>query len=192
MKYQDDDTEEYEEEEIETMLHKTKRNTNILRVLATTKHGRIIEKYATIESIYTPPSQFSGGYSKAMECIKMMALEAINTGFGTVGPQDYKWTNVVIDEETGDMMNLKKLLRHPKYTKTWTRAAANEYRRLSQRCGRNEDGSQRVEGTNACHWIRMSQELKGKTATYNRSVADIRPEKAEPNRVRFKAGGNIL
>ena len=60
-----------------------------------------------MESIYTPPSQFSGEYSKAMECINMIVLEAINTGFGTVGPQDYKWTNVVIDEETGDVMDLK-------------------------------------------------------------------------------------
>jgi len=30
VKYQDGDTEEYNEEEIGTMLHKTKRNTNIL------------------------------------------------------------------------------------------------------------------------------------------------------------------
>ena len=60
-----------------------------------------------METIYTPPSQFSGGYLKAIECVEIMALEAINTGFGTVGPQDYKWVNVVIDEEAGDVMNLK-------------------------------------------------------------------------------------
>ena len=72
------------------MLRPTKRNTNILRALAVTKHERIIEKYATMELIYTPPSQFSGGFLKTMECIKMMALEAINKGFETVGPQDYK------------------------------------------------------------------------------------------------------
>ena len=96
------------------MLHKTKRNTNILRALATTKHERIIEEYATMESIYIPPSQFPGGFSKAMECVEMMALAAINTGFGTVGPQDYKWANVVIDEETGDVMNLKKTVETSK------------------------------------------------------------------------------
>ena len=46
----------------------------------------------------------------------MMALEAVNTGFGTIRDQNYK-ANVVIDEETGDIMDLKKLLNHPKYTK---------------------------------------------------------------------------
>ena len=68
-------------------------------------------------------------------------------------------------------------MRHPKYTEAWIRAAANEYGRLFQGCGRNEDGSQRIEGTNACDWIKKSQVLEGKTASYNRSVADISPEK---------------
>ena len=70
-------------------------------------------------------------------------------------------------------------MRHPKYTETWTRAAANEYKRLFQGCGRNKDGSQRIEGTNTCHWIKRSQVPKVKSATYNQSVADIRPEKKE-------------
>ena len=87
-----------------------------MRALAATKHEQIIEEYATVESIYTPPPRFLGGFSKAMECVEMMALEAINKGFGKVGAQDYKWANVVIDEETGDVMDLKKLLKHPKYT----------------------------------------------------------------------------
>ena len=40
VKYQDGNTEEYEEKEIETMLRPTERNTNILRALAATKHDR--------------------------------------------------------------------------------------------------------------------------------------------------------
>ena len=100
------------------MLRPTKRNMNILRALAASKHERILEKYATMEAIYTPPSQYSGEFSKAMKCIQMMAVEAINKGFTTVGPKDYTWANVVIDEETGDVMNLKKLMRYPKYIET--------------------------------------------------------------------------
>ena len=102
------------------MLHKTKNNNNIMRALAATKHKQIIEEYATMELIYTPPSQFLGGFSKAMECVEMMVLEAVNKGFRTVEAQDYKWANIVIDEETGDVMDLKKLLKHPKYTEVWT------------------------------------------------------------------------
>ena len=87
---------------------------------------------------------------------------------------------------------MKKLLEHSKYTETWTRAAANKYRRLFQECGRNKDGSQCVAETNPCHWINKTQIPKGKTATYNRSVTNIRTEKADPNQVQFIAGGNIL
>ena len=74
-------------------------------------------------------------------------------------------------------------MKHPKYTEALTLAAANAYGRLFQGCGRNENGSQSVVGTNACHWIKKSQVQKGKIAIYNRSVADIRPERAEPNQV---------
>ena len=107
VKYQDGDNEEYTEDEIGTMLRPTERNTNNMRALAATKHEYIIETYAKMETIYTPPSQFSGGFSKAMECVEMMALEAVNTTFGTIGGQNYHYANAVIDEETGDVMNLK-------------------------------------------------------------------------------------
>ena len=151
MKYQDGDTEEYGEEKIGTMLHQTKKSKNIMRAQTVTKHEQIIEEYATIKSIYTPPSQLSGGFSKVMECVEMMALAAINKGFGGIGAQEYRWATAVIDEESGDVMNLKKLLKHPKYTEAWTLAAANEYGRLFQGCGRNKYGIQRAVGTNACH-----------------------------------------
>ena len=127
VKYQDGDNEEYTEEEIGTMLHKTKKNCSIMRALSASKHERIIEQYATMETVYTPPSQFSGGLSKAMECVEMMALEAITTTFGTIGGKNYHYANAVVDAETGDVMSLQKLLKHPKYMEVWTRAAANEY-----------------------------------------------------------------
>ena len=66
VKYRDGDTEEYNEEEIGTMLHKTTRNTNILQAMSATKHESIIEQYANMETTYTPPSQYSGGFLKAM------------------------------------------------------------------------------------------------------------------------------
>ena len=66
VKYQDSDNEEYSKEKIGVMLRPTERKTNILRVLAATKHERIIEKYATMVTIYTSLSKFSGGFSKAI------------------------------------------------------------------------------------------------------------------------------
>ena len=154
MKHQDANAKKHNEERIKIILHKTKKNTNTLLALAATKHKRIIKEYATMGTIYTPPSLFSGGFAKAIECIEMMALEVVNNGFSKVGAQDYKWANVFIDKVTGDILDLKELLNHPKYTETWTRAASNEYGRLFQGYGRKEYGTQHVERTNVCHWIR--------------------------------------
>ena len=86
----------------------------------------------------------------------------------------------MIDKEIGDVMDLEKLLKHPKYTEAWILAAANEYERLFQGCRKNKDSTKQVVGTYACHWIKRNQVLKDKIVTYNRSVADIRPEKVEP------------
>ena len=98
----------------------------------------------------------------------------------------------MIDDQTVDVVNFKKLLSHLKYTEAWIWVAANEYDRLFQEYGRNEDGSQHIQRTNVCHKIKKCQVPKGKTATYNRLVTDIQPEIAEPNWVRFTAGGNIV
>ena len=156
------------------MFHKTKAITNIIQAMAAIKGERIIKQFATMD---TPPLQYSRGYSKAMECIEMMALEAVNNGFGDIGSQDYKWANIVIDKETGNVMDLEKLLKHPKYIKTWTRAASNEFGKLFQGYGTTADGTKRVEGTNTCHCIRKDQVPKGKIATYNCSVANVMSEK---------------
>ena len=118
VKYQDGDTEEYTGEEIGKMLHKTKRNTYILRALPATKRERSIEEHASMETIYIPPSQFLGELSKVMEYVEIIALEAVNTGFGTVRSQEYKWAKMTIDKETEDAVDLNKLLKHPKYTET--------------------------------------------------------------------------
>ena len=71
-----------------------------------------------METIYTPQSQFLGRFAKAIECIDIMALETVNTKFDKIGAQEYKWADIIIDKETRVAMDLKKFLKHPKYTET--------------------------------------------------------------------------
>jgi hypothetical protein len=89
-------------------------------------------------------------------------------------------------------MEYRDLLKDPKRRETWSRAAANEHRRLFNGVGNNADGTQRVEGTNTCRWIKKSQVPKGKRVTYARTVVAVRPKNAETNRVRITVGGNRL
>jgi hypothetical protein len=89
-------------------------------------------------------------------------------------------------------MEYRDLLKDPKHRETWFRAAANGFGRLFNGVGNNADGTQRVKGTNTCHWIKKSQVPKGKRVTYARTVVAVRPEKEEINRVRITVGGNLL
>lgn len=107
--------------------------------------------------------------------------------------QGYKYANVVIDDENGDVLEYRDLLKHKRYKDTWEKAGSNEYGRLFQGCGKKEDGSQQITGTNACHWIPRSQVPKNKKVTDARYIVDVRPEKEDPNRVvRNTAGGDRL
>ena len=50
-----------------------------------------------------------------------------------------------------------------------------------------------VQGTNTCHFIRGPEEIPaGKKATYIKIVAELRPQKADPYRVRCTVGGNLI
>jgi hypothetical protein len=107
--------------------------------------------------------------------------------------QEYKYrADAVINEETGKSMEYKDLLKDPKYREEWSRAAANEFGRLFNGVGKNADGTQRVVGTNTCHWIKRSQVPRGKKVNYARTVVAIRTEKAEQKRVRITVGGDRL
>ena len=74
-------------------------------------------------------------------------------------------------------MEYRDLLKDPRYSPTWSRSGSNEFGRLFQGVGKNKDGTQRVTGTNACHWRQRSQIPSLKKATYARFVVDVRPEK---------------
>jgi hypothetical protein len=133
-------------------------------------------------------SHFSNGYGKA---VAILEYQGINES--CVPNQDYMYRAcAVIDEETGKSMEYRDLLKDPKQGETWPRAAANEFGRLFDGVGKNADGTQRVKGTNTCHWIKKSQVPKGKRVTYARTVVAVSPEKEEINRVRITVGGNLL
>jgi hypothetical protein len=92
----------------------------------------------------------------------------------------------VLDPATGKQLNYRQLLRHPKFKAAWNLSAADEFGRLAQGVGT------RIKGTNTIHFIHESDiPLKRKKdVTYGSFVCTERPEKADPNRTRFVAGGD--
>ena len=78
----------------------------------------------------------------------------------------------------------------PEMNEIWTTAFGKEFGNLAQ-----GDLKTNEKGTNTL-FVMSHDEInnipKGRTVTYGRIVIDFRPQKADPNRVRITAGGNLI
>ena len=95
--------------------------------------------------------------------------------------------NPVLDHDTGELLEYRHLLKHPKFKEAWEIAAANEFGRLAQ-------GIRDIKGTDTIHFIHKSNipQDRLKDVTYIKFVCNVRTEKKEPNRVRATMGGNLI
>eukprot|EP00956_Cyclotella_meneghiniana_P018032 scaffold29803_cov40-Cyclotella_meneghiniana.AAC.1 len=94
----------------------------------------------------------------------------------------------VLDPETGQLLEYRQLLRHPKFKDAWNISAANEFGRLAQGI------KGRVKATDTIKFIRKSDipPDRLKDVTYIKFVCQVRTEKEEPNRTRATFGGNLI
>ena len=85
------------------------------------------------------------------------------------------FANAVFDEDTGQMLDYKKLTNHnkKKTREWWQQSFANEFGKLVKGAGRNTDGTQRVKGSDTLHFIHKKDITKGKKITYARFCCDI-------------------
>ena len=101
----------------------------------------------------------------------------------------------VLDEETGQYLNFRQLMKHPVLSKIWKPSASNELGRLCQGVGTSPNGQgKRVEGTNTFFVTRYEDipPERRKEITYTSIVCEVRPQKADPNRTRITIGGNLI
>jgi hypothetical protein len=95
----------------------------------------------------------------------------------------------VMDKDTGKLLNYRQLMNSLKYKKAWSLSAANEFRRLA-----NGIGGHIKNPTNTIELISQHNVPadRRKDVTYGQFVCLVRPEKAEPNQMRFTVGGNRI
>jgi hypothetical protein len=139
------------------------------RALSATRFNRIHDQYCKTQSRMPVAAKISNGFGKAVTI-----LDYLGGKEDALIPdkQEYKYrANAVIDEETRKTMEYRDLLRDPKHREDWSRAAVNEFGRLFNGVGKNKDGTQRVVGTNTCHWIKRSQVPKGKKVTRTETIS---------------------
>jgi hypothetical protein len=132
---------------------------------------------------YEPPSEPEPRYNlRSRPNIILSAIELIGeaNARGLV-------VNAVIDEETGDSLEYRHLIRHPKYKEVWTRSYANELGRLTE-------GIRDIPGTKTMQFIRKSEipHDRLKNVAYSKIVVVERPQKKEKERTRLTVVGTYI
>ena len=102
----------------------------------------------------------------------------------------------VTDEDTGAALEYRQLKRHPKLAPIWSNSYSNEMGRLCQGVGNGDKGpsNQRVKGNDTFRVTRHADIPKDrrKKIAHVRVVCEVRPNKADPNRVRITVAGNRI
>jgi hypothetical protein len=97
------------------------------------------------------------------------------------------FVNSVIDPDTGQSLEYRHLIKGPD-AKHYLQANINEIGRLTD----GRVGGSEITGTNTGKFIHPSQLPPGRTATYLRPVVTYRRQKADPYRMRWTVGGNLI
>jgi hypothetical protein len=82
-------------------------------------------------------------------------------------------------------MEMRQLLRNPKYSNLWGKSYTKELGRLSQ-------GIPGTKGTDTIVFIKHDKISldQRRNVTYGKTVVTYRPEKDNPNQTRLTVGGN--
>jgi hypothetical protein len=96
--------------------------------------------------------------------------------------------SAILDTDTGELLEYRHLIKNPKYCTIWKNAYGKELGRLAQ----GIPGT--VKGTNTIVFIAHNDipPQRRKDVTYGRIVANYRPEKEDPYRIRLTVGGNRI
>ena len=98
------------------------------------------------------------------------------------------FVGVIIDDDTGKLIEYRHLIQLPKYKKSWGFSFGNEIGRLAQ--GMPETNT----GTNTIHFIDRSSipSDRWKYVAHAHIVCNVRPQKNEVNRTRLTFGARNL
>jgi hypothetical protein len=143
-------------------------------------------------------TRFRTKYFKAMaNAIEKIQAKATNFGAIYCGEHqherlprpapDIMEAHAVIDPLTGAAQEYRHLIKGPDAAR-WALGNDREIGRLTD----GRVGGDDIKGTNTMEFIHWSQLPAGRKATYLRVVADYRPQKADPYRVRWTVGGDKI
>ena len=92
-----------------------------------------------------------------------------------------EWSQAVLDDDTGDLLEYRQLIKNPKYKEVWSKSFSKEIQRL-------EDTTKTIAFV-AKHQIPQGRR---KEITYGRICCDYQSEKTNLNQMRITVGGDCI
>ena len=92
-----------------------------------------------------------------------------------------EYANAVLDKETGELLEYRHLIKHPRLGPDWKHSSGNELGRLAQGLG------DRVKGTNTIFFVNKNEvpQDRYKDVTYGKFVCMYHENKEEKNKTRL-------
>ena len=170
-------------------IFRTSTTPQLPRVEPKEKHTQSPPRVAASAAKPAPPRYHTRSQTRTQQCNHIQTQPSSKTMLITPemdGIPTFPLTNAVIDPDTGTAHEYRQLIADPKTRDVWLHAAANEFGRLAQGV------KTRIKGTNTINFIHRAQVPTGRTVTYARFCANIRPQKEETHRCRITVGGDRI
>ena len=139
--------------------------------------------------ILKPPKYIDESIAARVRARRLQSKTTVNeTIADRVAQRRREAAHAVLDQETGELLEYRRLLKHPRFKEVWNRSAADEFGRLAQGIGG------RIKGTNTMQFV-YKKDIpfdRLKDVTYIKFVCAVRTEKKNPNRMRATMGGNLI
>jgi hypothetical protein len=132
-----------------------------------------------LEPIIKPPKYVDESIAARVRARRLQSQTKVDESIAErVARQRREAANAVLDHYTGELLEYRRLLKHPRYKDVWNKSAADEFGRLAQGIGG------RKKGTDTIRFIHKREIPvdRLKDVTYIKFVCTVRTEKKDPHR----------
>ena len=150
---------------------------------------RLIVASPTKPTVDPPPKFIDDSIAARVRARRLQSQTAVGESIADrVTRRRREAAHAVLDQDTGELLEYRRLLKHPRFEQVWNKSAADEFGRLAQGIGG------RIKGTNTMRFIKKHDIPidRLKDVTYIKFVCSVRTEKNDPNRTRATMGGNLI
>ncbi len=157
------------------------------RLIVTSPRKQIVEPQP--KTILKLPKYIDESIAARVQAQRLQSQTTINESIAEqVALRRREAANAVLDQDTGQLLEYRRLLKHPHFKDVWNKLAADEFGRLAQGIGG------RIKGTDTIRFIHKREIPADRLqdVTYIKFMCTMRTKKKSPHRTRATMGGNLI